>query len=231
MIVLLNWWEKVHHLTNLSILKWGPSSWMGSSMYHHVKNRFINVSCPNWWAYWWRVKRSLIWCECAVWCHLPRVQASSSGHLHLLEARVRKEQSVSVHCRPDCDNANSRSIVRGVLAWILISRHSSFVLKALFLVQQAWRSGQAKMTGDIGLTSNLACGRVPLPMEGPDRWAILAYVKNRWGSTICQVHMNLCRFLLHSMQLTVPAKKTSSKFYFPLCIGWFTCYYIGAKEN
>ncbi len=58
MIVLLIWWEKVHHLTNLSIIKWGPTSSLGSSMYHHVKNKFINVSCPNWWAYWWGLTSS-----------------------------------------------------------------------------------------------------------------------------------------------------------------------------
>ena len=53
MIVLLIWWEKAHHLTSFSIPKWGPTSSMGSSIYHHVMNKFINVSCPNWWTYWW----------------------------------------------------------------------------------------------------------------------------------------------------------------------------------
>ncbi len=27
-------------------------------MYHHVMNKFINVSCPNWWAYWWGLTSS-----------------------------------------------------------------------------------------------------------------------------------------------------------------------------
>ncbi len=58
MIVLLIWWKKVHHLTSFSILKWGPTSSMGSSLYHYVMNKFTNVSCPNWWAYWWGLTSS-----------------------------------------------------------------------------------------------------------------------------------------------------------------------------
>ncbi len=51
-ILRMFWWELVRHMTNHSILKWGRTSSMGSSMYHHVKNNFFNVPRPNWRACW-----------------------------------------------------------------------------------------------------------------------------------------------------------------------------------
>ncbi len=46
------------HMTNNSILKRGPFSSIGFSLYHHVKIRFFNVLCPNWRAYWGRLTSS-----------------------------------------------------------------------------------------------------------------------------------------------------------------------------
>ena len=51
-ILRMFWWELVHHMTNNSILKWGPTSWIGSSSGHHVMNKVFNVLCPNWRACW-----------------------------------------------------------------------------------------------------------------------------------------------------------------------------------
>ncbi len=51
-ILRMFWWEQGHHTTSNSILKWGPTSSIGSSQCHHVKNMVFNVLCPNWRAYW-----------------------------------------------------------------------------------------------------------------------------------------------------------------------------------
>ena len=47
MIVLSKKSSNVRNLTNHFILKWGTTSSIGSSLYHHVRNQFINVLC--WW--------------------------------------------------------------------------------------------------------------------------------------------------------------------------------------
>ena len=57
-ILRMFWWELVHHMTNNSILKWGPTSSIWSSLCHHVKNKVFNVLCPNWGAHWGRLTSS-----------------------------------------------------------------------------------------------------------------------------------------------------------------------------
>ncbi len=114
-ILSMFWWELVHPMTNHSILKWGPTSSIGSSLCHHVMNKFFNVLCPNRWAYWGWLASScgvsgatIMINDCSCLVRIFLITCIHGPATNDINVDLKMERIFF-----DCNNRNVRKIYRG----------------------------------------------------------------------------------------------------------------------